>query len=129
MYKINKDPHDMLRQMFGQQEAFMELLQEERDFPEFPVDLTTKKGQKFLKGIAHDAMDELFEAIQHLKNSKDHRLSASGEVDRQKYLEELIDCLHYFYEVVIASGISVEELFEAYVKKGETNTQRILSGY
>lgn len=120
---------DMLMEMFEQQREFMELLQKERGFPQFPVDLSTKDGQLLLKDIAHNAMDELFEAIQILKAAKHHRVSAPTDVDREKYVEELVDCLHYFIEVVIASGVSVEELFKAYVAKGEINRERILRGY
>jgi dimeric dUTPase (all-alpha-NTP-PPase superfamily) len=129
MYPINKDPHDMLRQMFYQQEAFMYQLQEERGFPKFPVDLATKEGQLLIKDIAHNAMDELFESIQILKAAKHHRVSAPTDVDREKYTEELVDCIHYMWEVVIASGISVEELFAAYMKKGEINRERIKENY
>ena len=64
---------DKLQEMWEQQKKFMELLQERRDFTKFPVDMTSKSGQKLLKGITHECMHELFEANQMLKNSKDHR--------------------------------------------------------
>ena len=115
--------------MLEQQEYFMRLLQEKRGFPDFPVDLTVKKNQKFLKDIAYEAMGELFEAIQHLKNSKSHRATEVFQFDRAEYLEELVDSLHYFFEIVIASGISTEELFDAYMKKGQINVDRINNGY
>lgn len=120
---------DMLREMFSQQRAFMELLQRKRGFPHFPVDLSTKEGQLLIKDIAHNAMDELYESIQILKAAKHHRISASTDVDREKYVEELVDCLHYLVEVVIASGISPEELFNSYMHKGKINEIRINEGY
>lgn len=120
---------DRLKTMWDQQEAFMKLLQETRGFPEFPTDITAKKGQKFLKDITHHMMDELFEAGQHLKNSKSHRATLIPEVDREAYKEELVDALHLYFELVIASGITLEELVESYLKKGETNFERIKSGY
>jgi dimeric dUTPase (all-alpha-NTP-PPase superfamily) len=126
---FDEEHPDLLELMYEQQRSFMQLLQEERNFPEFPVDLSSKEGQKLLKKVAFEAMGELFEAIQHLKNSKDHRISAPSDVDRKKYVEELVDCLHYFFEVVIASGISKKELFFAYMEKGEVNVKRILGGY
>ena len=126
---FDEEHPDMLEMMIEQQRSFMNLLQEERGFPEFPVDLTSKEGQKFLKKIAFEAMGELFEAIQHLKAGKDHRISAPGDVDREKFIEELVDCLHYFFEVVIASGVTQRELFHSYMDKGEVNKKRILSGY
>ncbi len=119
---------DKLTRMWFQQETFMRLLQKKRNFPNFPVDLTSKAGQKFVKTISYECADELHEARQHLKN-KDHRATTINEIDRAEYVEELVDSLHYFFEIVIASGISLEEMFEAYMKKGETNTKRINEGY
>jgi dUTPase len=119
---------DKLLQMYEQQKSFMRLLQEKRGFPAFPVDLTSKAGQKFVKTISYECADELHEARQHLKN-KDHRATTINEIDRAEYVEELTDALHYFFEIIIASGISMDEMFEAYMKKGEINTTRINEGY
>lgn len=121
--------NDRLLEMWHQQYEFMKLLQEKRGFPQFPVDITTKEGQKFLKGITHECMGELFEANQELKNSKAHRATEITNLDRDAYLEELVDSLHFFFEIAIASGISVTELYAAYMKKGDVNTNRIKNGY
>lgn len=119
---------DRFDEIWEQQHAFMKLLQKERGFPEFPVDLASKSGQKFLKQISYECADELHEARQHLKQ-KDHRATEVGSVDREEYIEELSDALHFYLEIVIASGISKEELFEAYIKKGKENVRRINTGY
>jgi predicted house-cleaning noncanonical NTP pyrophosphatase (MazG superfamily) len=120
---------DKLKSMWDQQEAFMKLLQMHRGFTEFPVDPTTKFGQKLLKGITHECMHELFEANQMLKNSKDHRATEVKEFDRDGYVEELVDALHYFFEIAILSGVSMDELFDAYIQKGNININRIENGY
>lgn len=120
---------DRLEQMWAQQTDFMKLLQEKRNFPSFPVDLTSKPGQKFIKGLMHECMDELHESLQHLKNSKDHRATEVTNFDREEFVEELCDSLHYFIEIAIASGVDLQELFDAYIKKGEINKKRILKGY
>lgn len=120
---------DKLREMWIQQEAFMKLLQKERSFPNYPVDPTSKFGQKFLKGITHECMHELFEANLLLKNSKDHRVTDVTEFDRDSYVEELVDALHYFFEIAILSGVSLDELHRAYMKKGQVNIERIEGGY
>ena len=120
---------DKLQKMWEQQEAFMRLLQEKRNFPLFPVDPTSKSGQKFLKGITHECMHELFEANQTLKNSKDHRETDVSDFDRDHYVEELVDALHYFFEIAIASGVAMDELYDAYMKKGQVNVSRIEGGY
>ena len=121
--------NDKLRAMWQQQVEFMRLLQEKRGFPSFPVDITSKNGQKFLTDISHHCTDELFEARQHLKNAKSHRVTEVTDLDRSKYVEELADALHLYFEICIASGISLEELYESYMTKGEINVERIKSGY
>jgi hypothetical protein len=120
---------DRLEKMWAQQHDFMKLLQQKRNFPSFPVDLTSKPGQKFIKGLMHECMDELHESLQHLKNAKDHRATEITSFDRAEFIEELCDSLHYFIEIAIASGVDLEELFEAYIAKGEVNKKRILKGY
>lgn len=121
--------NDRLQQMWEQQTEFMKLLQQERGFPAFPTDITSKQGQQFLDGITFHVMKELFEAGLHLKNSKSHRATEIKEMDREAYKEELVDALHLFFEICIAAGISLEELHEAYMKKGEVNFDRIRNGY
>lgn len=129
MLEKQTETNDRLGRMWGQQREFMRLLQEKRNFPQFPTDLTSKKGQQFLKDIRNHLMEELFEAGQHLKNAKSHRATDIPEVDREAYKEELADALHLYLELVIASGIELDELVEAYMKKGEINFDRINHGY
>lgn len=120
---------DTLTSMWAQQVAFMRLLQQKRGFPEFPTDISSKKGQKFLNDIRHHLQDELHEAAQHLKNAKSHRATEVPEVDRAAFVEELVDALHLYFELCIAAGISQEELVKAYLDKGEINVDRINNGY
>lgn len=120
---------DRFATMWQQQENFVRLLQAKRGFPPFPVDITSKSGQKFLKNITHECMGELFEANQELKNSKAHRVTEIAEIDRSAYIEELVDSLHYFFEIAIYSGVSLDELYEAYMSKGDTNKKRIENSY
>jgi len=120
---------DRLLKMWEQQKDFMLLLQKKRGFPEFPVDINSKSGQKFLKSVTYECMGELFEANQELKNSKGHRATEVPEIDREAYVEELADSLHYFFEIVIASGVSLDEIYDLYMKKGEVNVKRIEGGY
>lgn len=120
---------DRLEAMWKDQQEFMELLREKREFPSFPLNLSKKSDQKFIKNITHECMHELFEANQKLSNSKDHRITEVNDLDRDEYVEELIDSLHYFFEIAILSGVSMDELFAAYMKKGEINRKRIATGY
>ena len=118
-----------IQRMYQQQKEFMDLLREKRGFPEFPMDLNVKSSQKFIKSIAHDAMGELFEAVQELKNSKGHRATEISDFDREAYVEELVDTQHFLFEILILSGVSLEEFYKAYMAKGVRNDSRIRNGY
>lgn len=118
-----------LKDMWEQQQEFMKLLQEKRNWPEFPVDMTAKASQQHIEGIMFHCMKELFEANNHLKNSKGHRATEITDFDRAAYLEELIDAQHLLLEVAIVSGITLEEYFDVFMKKGDINTDRITHGY
>lgn len=120
---------DKLEKMWAQQTEFMKLLKDRRNFPEFPVDLKSKLGQKSIDDIVFHCMKELFEAAQLLKNSKAHRKTEILDFDRDAYIEELIDAQHLLFEIAIVSGVSLEEFFDAYLKKGIVNDERIKSGY
>jgi len=120
---------DMLREMYKHQQEFIGLLQELRGHPSTPFDLSSKKSQQRLRSLAYECMGELFEANILLKNSKSHRATEISDFDRDSYLEELTDVLHYFLGIVICSGISVDELFEKFMQKGSINIERIRSGY
>lgn len=126
---INSNDRDRLQLMWDQQQDFMEILHKHRNFPKTPVDVTTKDGQRFLKEIRNLVLEELFEAGLHLKNTKLHRATELPQLDKNKYVEELVDALHLFLELVIASGITLEELVDAYFDKGEKNIKRINNGY
>lgn len=111
------------------QKAFMDLLVEKRGFPAFPLNLDEKDGQRFIKNILHDLSDEVCEARQELKNSKRHRATEVSGFDRDAYLGELVDTQKLLLEVLLLSGITIEEFKEAYFAKSEINVERINKGY
>jgi predicted house-cleaning noncanonical NTP pyrophosphatase (MazG superfamily) len=74
-------------------------------------------------------MEEMYEACVLLKNSKHHRATEVKEFDREMYLEELSDAMHYLIEIVIASGFSMSEFKKVFLEKGEKNKNRIKLGY
>ena len=120
---------DALDEMFDQQNAFMHLLQKNRTFPEYPLDLSKKENQVFVKNISQDCMHELFEAVHLLKNSKLHRATDVSEFDREHFVEELADALHYMIEIFLLLGVSSKDVFYSFMKKGTINSTRILEGY
>jgi len=120
---------DKLDVMWQQQTDFMDLLVEKRGFPQWPLDLSRKESQQFVRGISHDCMHELFEAVHLLKNAKAHRQTEIAEFDRDAFVEELADAQHFLYEILLLSDVSLAEFHEVYMRKGATNVRRIEGGY
>lgn len=119
---------DMLQKIFVKQQEFMEMLREHDKFPEYPVDLTTKPGQRFVREIAFNLIEELMEASFCLRN-KMHRLTDESSFDRPHYVEELGDALAYFIEICVVSGITADELYTEYSRKNRVVRERLQKGY
>jgi NTP pyrophosphatase (non-canonical NTP hydrolase) len=122
---------DKLEQMFILREGFMNRLREELPdvYPEWPLNLFDKRDQQFARDIALRGVEEMFEALQHLKNWKPHRVTEIREFDKEEFLEEIVDSFNYFFSLLILTEISVEDLYDAYVKKDKIIHQRLTDGY
>jgi hypothetical protein len=120
---------DKFAQMYEQQYQFMLLLKEKRGFVDFPVDMQSKLGQQACREAGIGCIEEFFESLANLKNWKKHRATEVKDLDRAAFLEEMSDSMHYFLEVLLLAGVSADEFFEIYMRKGETNIQRINEGY
>lgn len=117
---------DKLDLLFKLRQDFMQAISEKVDgaYPDWPVDLEDKTSQKALREITFRSVEELFEALLHLKNWKDHRASKK-EFDRQEYLEEMIDAFNYFLAILVLTGVDSKEFFEAYTRKHKIITNRL----
>ena len=120
---------DRLAEVWDEQRSFVDQLIAHRNFPAYPVDLKQKPAQQLLKGLGHDCMHELFEALQHLKNAKAHRNTEETSFDRDAFLEECVDAFKLYLEVLIYAGVSVDEFFEAYMKKSKIVKERLAANY
>lgn len=122
---------DKLDQMFELRKAFMTALQKQVPdvYPEMPVDLTNKSTQQHLRDLALRGVEEVFEAVQELKNAKSHRQTEIRDFDRAAFKEEMVDSFNYFLSLLIIMGVTPEELFEAYVNKDRIIHDRIKSKY
>jgi hypothetical protein len=121
-----------LKEMFDLRLSFMKKMQEQipESYPEFPVDITKKASQQVCRDLALKGVEEMFEALQHLKNWKPHRQTdVSEELDREEFLEEVVDALNYFFAMLIVTGFDEEELFNAYLKKDKKIRERLDEGY
>ena len=123
---VNK-PQDRLDDIFALREEFMNLINEEVPgaYPEsWPVDLSIKSNQKAIREFAFRGMEELFEALLHLKNWKDHR-AGEGSFDRGEFLEEMIDAYKYFTAILVLMGVDSNEFFNACVSKHNKICERL----
>jgi len=120
-----------LEAMFNLRKEFIDRLEKEipGSYPDIPVDLRSKPGQKLCRDLALKGVEEMFEALQHLKNWKDHKLTESPDVDGEEYLEEIVDAFNYFFSLIIASGFTHEDLYNAYIKKDRKIHKRLTNKY
>ena len=99
-------------------------------YPPFPVDISEKSSQQVCRDLALKGVEEMFEALQHLKNWKPHRQTEVKEdLDREEFLEEVVDALNYFFAMLIVTGFNEKELFDAYIKKDGKIRDRLKEGY
>jgi dimeric dUTPase (all-alpha-NTP-PPase superfamily) len=79
--------------------------------------------------MALRGVEEMFEALQHLKNWKPHRVTEVKDFDRDEFLEEVVDAFNYFFSLIILTGFTSEDLYEAYLKKDSVIHERLDNGY
>ena len=122
---------DKLEQMFELREEFMQMLcsQFEGYYPAWPIDVTKKESQTLLRDVTLKGVEEMFEALQELKNAKSHRQTDVPDLDRDAFLEENVDALKYFFTTLMLVGITPDELHTAYVKKHQKICKRLQEGY
>ncbi|MHA2045163.1 MAG: hypothetical protein ACW99G_10230 [Candidatus Thorarchaeota archaeon] len=106
----------------------MRVLEERDVLPPWPIDLTTKNGQRMIKEIINDCHGELWEATYTLKN-KVHKMQDDTDFDREHYKEELMDALAYLLETCILSGFDAEEMFSEFSRKNRIVKERFENGY
>ena len=94
-----------------------------------PIDISTKKGQQHCRDLALRGVEEMFEALQHLKNWKTHKLTEDPEFDRDEFLEEVVDAFNYFFALLIAVNCDEDEFFDAFLKKDTIIHDRIKNKY
>ena len=122
---------DKLEKMFELRNNFMRRIKElkPQEYPNWPINMGDKESQQHVRDMALRGVEEMFEALQHFKNWKPHRDAEIRDFDRQAFLEEIVDAFNYFFSVLILTGVSVDELFQAYAKKDEIIHARLSSGY
>ena len=122
---------DKLDEMFRLRQSFMEAMKTAKPgiYPSWPVDISEKESQQLLRDTALKGVEEMFEALGHLKNWKPHRTTEITELDRDEFLEEIVDAFNYFFSILVLTGVTSDELFNTYVKKDDIIHKRLQTGY
>ena len=122
---------DKLDEMFRLRESFMSAMKEAKPdiYPTWPVEIDKKQNQQLLRDTALKGVEEMFEALGHLKNWKPHRNTEITEFNRDEFLEEIVDAFNYFFSILVLTGVTSDELYSTYVKKDDIIHQRLRSGY
>jgi hypothetical protein len=122
---------DKLDTMFQMRETFMHALREKNpaEYPVWPIDLSDKVSQQHARDMALRGVEEMFEALQHLKNWKPHRTTQVTDFDRSEFVEEVVDAFNYFLSVLVLTGVTSEELFTMYKRKDSIIHNRLNTGY
>lgn len=122
---------DKLNEIFRLREEFMQAINEKMVgyYENWPIDPSKKQSQVVVRDSILRGVEEMFEALQHLKNSKPHRQTEVTHFEREEFLEEMVDAFNYFFTPLILLGFKPEDLYEAYVKKHEIILKRLKDGY
>ena len=120
-----------LEEMFKLRLSFMKMMKDTipGSYPDFPVDIAEKASQQVCRDLALKGVEEMFEALQHLKNWKTHRETDMPEIDREEFLEEIVDAFNYFFSLMILIGVDVDEFYNAFNAKDEIIRRRLQKGY
>lgn len=126
-----KSTKDRLTELFKLRESFMKTLERSRPgtYPEWPVNISEKKSQQVLRDTALKGIEEMFEALQHLKNWKPHRSTEIQDFNKDEFLEEVVDAFNYFLSVLVLVDVDEDDFHEAYLKKDKIIRERISNGY
>ena len=123
---------DKLENIFHKRSTFMNEIREKfpDSYPEnWPVNISEKSSQNILRETALKGVEEMFEALQHLKNWKSHRETNIPEINREEFLEEIVDAFNYFFSLMILIGVDVDEFYNAFNIKDEIIRRRLHKGY
>ena len=93
--------NDKLQILFDLRKQFMKALQEAKpgSYPKWPVNIAAKEAQQALRDTALKGIEEMFEALQHLKNWKPHKKTETSDFDRANRQQQIIYAIkekHYF---------------------------------
>lgn len=96
--------------------------------------MTPEERADFMRNHRGYLADELAEALYEMplyKLWKDYsKMSNEAEaIQWQKVRMELVDCLHFFVNLLLCAGMTADEVYEMYMAKNKENHRRQDAGY
>ena len=98
-------------------------------YKSWPLNIAEKNSQSILRDTALKGVEEMFEALGHLKNWKPHRDTEMPDINKDEFLEEIVDAFNYFFTLLILTGVDSEDFYSAFIKKDKIIRERLRSGY
>lgn len=131
-YHTANEVPDILETMFAQQRLHMEEYAKINPTalldPELHGALDDPATQATIRETAGYVMEELMEAVSgHLKNKPWKQTLVP--VSERAFREELADAWHFLIQLHIVAGMTPHDVFDAYFKKAQINTERQRDGY
>lgn len=111
--------------------ALQMILDRQRDLQKkhYGVDVATLSEEdraQYIRDMSLALTDELHEALNEVGWKP---WATSRHINRQAYLGELIDVLHFWCNLVLVANTTEKELLDMYFAKAEKNAKRQLAGY
>lgn len=115
---------DRLQEMLELQEE----LQRRYDNGTSPAVYTGETRANYIRIHMLALTDELHEALREV-GWKPWSKTPSGKMNRDTYLDELVDAWHFFMNLLIVADCTPDEFFNRYLRKNGVNHGRIDDGY
>lgn len=93
-----------------------------------PRNLTGETRANYIRTHMLALEDELHEALRET-SWKPWSKTPGGEMNRDEYLDELVDAWHFFMNLMLVADCSADEFFQRYLRKNGINHGRIDDGY
>jgi dimeric dUTPase (all-alpha-NTP-PPase superfamily) len=115
-------PVDSLERLLSRQRAL-----QVDSFGGDPNSFDTVTKVQYIKDMVLALTDELHEALNEITWKP--WSSAEPQINRSEYVGELIDALHFLLNLLLAVGVTHNELLDRYFSKAEVNEKRQAEGY
>lgn len=99
---------------------------QERTFGHDFANMTTEERVAFIAWNAYALEDEIHEATDEIGWKP---WATSKHINRKEFVGEMVDALQFWMNMVLAVGVTEDEILERYKAKREVNVKRQMGGY